>query len=387
MPPGSYQTQGRDQIQQTRNLTQGNAAVGNLVIGDAAAAPNVRVQRSFVNSELLYEPQPNLTNPCEANTMSICILGFTDACHNFNNSINNTITIGGYCPYHNFLLFKRVYLSMTINNINKVLPFSTDRQISMPSMFLTSMLKIGTTPSEIEQLLKSVNASSPQEKAAIAKFYSLLSQPYDSFSSDREAAVFKTYVNEIKLGYYDLLNNYNHVIRNLNVLVTFSAEQERTLASNDWVTHMINTFPKRNIGENDRLVLSIPLVEFNMIDIVSILSYHIDPAINQVGYASNCEIAWGRFIHGSGQGIYNTISQYQPSSDEIKYGDQPKEIREAILSSDMRNVANLDVMVLTVVPNNPENVPDNVRVAISIAKKPSNVFDINKISIRPVTAT
>lgn len=375
------QYQGNIQTQGPSNLTRGFGDGGQFGSLGQPQGGDVRTYRSFVNSELHYEPKSESTNPCETKLYSICILAFTEACNYF----NNNCTYGGYCPYHNLILFKRVYLSMTIGGINKALPFATERQISTPSMFLTSMLKIGTTPGEIEQLLKTINASSPQEKAAIAKFYSLLSQPYEVFSSDREASIFKTYVNEIKLGYYDLLNNYHHVIKNLSVLVTFSREQQNILASNEWFDYAQKTFPKRNTTESDRIVLAIPLPYFNIIDMISILSYHIDPSINQVGYAANCEIAWGRFIHGSGQGIYNSIDQYNPPADDVKFADQPKEIREALLSSGIRNVSNLDVMILTAIPNNKENVPDNVRLAISKVKMPANVFDINKVSIRSFT--
>lgn len=376
-------TQYQDRSQeQTGNYSQGRGTIPLPSIVETAANPQGPAYRSFVNSELYYEHRPESTNPCETKLLSICILAFTEGCKYFN---NNNFTYGGYCPYHNLMLFKRVFLSMTIGGIHRALPFSTERQIAAPSMFLTSTMKIGMTISEVELLMKNVSASH-QEKAPIVKFYSLLSQPYSAFSSDREASIFKTYVNEIKLGYYDLLNNYHHVIKALNVLCTFSKDQADQLMNNEWFRIAKAQFPQRNTTEPDRYVMSIPITYFNIIDMVTILSYYIDPSINQVGYAANCEIAWGRFIHGSGQGIYNSIDQYNPPSDDVKFADQPKEIREALAGAGIRNVANLDVMILSAVPNSKENIPDMVRMSISKVKSPANVFDINKVTIKPFRA-
>lgn len=343
----------------------------------------VKTHKSYVNQELQYSSREKNEEMCDYDGSaagSICILSFTQCC-----DTDHPILIGGYCLYHNLLLFKRVYLAMPFNSGIRVVPFSQHRALYQRSMFLTSLLPINASQHDIEALLQHVGSLSNEERNQITKFYSFLSQIPSRFKTDRDTAIFKVYMQEILAGYSRWLNLYDNVISNLQVSVTLDDAFANTLKNNkffeDIQKHKV-AIPNETVEIQS--TYEVPLSLFNIIDILSILSYHLDVRINQVGYAANCEIGNGAFIHGSGQGILNAIDQYNQTSIDAKFREHAPEVRDALEKEDLKTVANLDVMVLSVTAINTSNAPQDVRLSVLVKSTPNNRPDMSLITLKPI---
>lgn len=376
------QSQRRQQQQNTNVFGGGNRddEYTTLPFPSASSSSNEPTAfQSFVNTELKFNHNSqHTTNLCDSANVGCCILSFTKC----QSKAQGNIIVGGYCEYHNRMLFKRRYFNMPLNDGVSVVPVSYVPVQYKPFFFLTSMMKIGMSVHEFEALLQDVNGVSSEEKYKIAKFFSILSYPANAISTERESSIFKSYMQEIMYYYSDLINMYYNIIKYLLVPVIISDAYAQMIKSNEWYDSILKDETVERREFDGKTLFFIPLERFNVLDILAILSYHLDVRINQTGYAANCKIADGRFIHGCGQGINNAIENYNLITNESQYKEYGREIRELLMADKhMKTVSNLDVMVLSVVQADNAYIPSSIRLSITKAIVPNHDFDIQQIQL------
>lgn len=251
------------QVQATGSGADYSFDIGNGGRSGASA----QIFHSFVNSELKfnYNSQQS-SNPCDSSNSGCCILSFTK-CHT---KANGNIIVGGYCEYHNKMIFKRRYFNMPLNDGISFVPVSYVAALYKPTFFLTSMLKIGMTVGEMETMLQDVSGISTEEKYKIAKFFSILSHPVNTISTERESSIFKSYIQEILYYYLDQINLYYNIIKYLMIPVIVSDSYAQMIRSNAWFDVISKDSTITQSKFDEKTMYMIPLERFNILDILAI---------------------------------------------------------------------------------------------------------------------
>lgn len=363
---------------------QGGSSLGhgNVVTAERNnLAREKKYYSTMVNNELSYEAGLDTSvDVCDnANLNGFCILSFTGCCNN-----NSTILVGGLCYRHNIILKHCIY-ALSGGSLRPFAHNESDR--AKYTFFLTSMLSKETKDSIMLQLQYA--SMDTIEKQMIADFFSYLSFPSDMLSQDNETTFFRAYLLEIKTTFAPLIRSYGHLLNKINVELIFSTRYLDKISENLWVRGIIEdaakkdrdpTEPEREVIRYDEIggnfvSFLVPLIRFNIIDILTILSYHVDTTPNEPGLSSNCNVTNGSIVYGSGQGIHNSYEKVSSSINCI-LTEYTAQQRSAISNSTIPQINNVDILVLaSKMLNSKSDI--RLRLPISVAGKPSTNFNIN----------
>lgn len=310
------------------------------------------ILESYVNEKFKLVPVNSNVDCSPVHNVGNCIFSFTKSC-----TPNVDIIIGGKCREHNRALQSMVPLKMNLGEL--VLCHVSTIQIAngdvKPFSLLTSMLPIGASPSHIEALLRHADISG-KHKDMICKFLSELAQPIGMHVNTKHLLIMNQVVNLIVSDYIPTLSQSYQKMKNVLIECVFTKGFEDTLRTNKWFVDIDKKVTDKKImqkseGESQNLrILYIPLLEFNMIDILALSAYYMDVGVNKTGYAANIQIVDGQFVHGVGQGIYNAIKMPNSNLAMCAFGAYPEDVARVLESRKDPLVTNLDPLVLTALP-------------------------------------
>lgn len=329
------------------------AAYTNPGASNTAACPVM--YESMANEKFrFYSNATNDQQNCYNNVENtgVCVLALTNQC-----SPTNTI-YGGYCKSHNQQIRKIYPFTMDIKQRRDVRQFSTipiTKGEILTLGILTSTLKIGTTPREIDLMLKHSEISS-DHRELVCKFYSELSFPSGSQATSPAQCNFQQYMNILVASVLGQLVRDTDAMKNVTIQTIFSPSHVKELSTNKWF-HKIQTMANQGLiraqlpsASDLNTVYYIPLIEFNMLDIMALRSYYIDIQINQTGYAPNVTIINGQFAHGIGYGIPNAVALNNINKTSCGFSSHPENVIAAINRDHEATLTNLDVLTISAWP-------------------------------------
>lgn len=364
---------------QTSNQTQGNyfqAYDSRMNNPPPVPRPTNSVPKmSFAYEYLMFHNRPNsVSTVCDTNGTHFCILGFTQAC-----SVDKVL-IGGLCSFHTQKYFNSIYVGMVNDHKSiGVAAVSLKKCTYQMRFFLVSMMPCGYSESDINSHLMS------EGDDGVAKFFQILSNPRSEIIEDNHYKKFVTYCNKLSEAYYNVLNDNFDKYSKLLMPVHVTRGYDLLLNTNAWFQKIKTMAANNEIGsQRDRNGVTkylIPLTQFCIIDIIRILGYQLDVVVRSAGYAPNCEITDGRYIHGSGTGILNATDAQDGVTEELRYQAYPKDLREALIAQNLHLSMNFDYLIMGCHPtrNYGSNAPP---ILVTKMHPVEETFDITRIEIK-----
>lgn len=343
---------------------------------------NSNLQNSYINSQLSYtlasSHLPTLTDNCIPERKDItasCLLGFLGCCDNLK------LLMGPYCNAHQSLLFNRRFLATTNDGTSPMTSGGNCTMECHSTMFLTSTLPGRITEDDISFSLSPLTRGlDAHNHSNILKFYTLLASPENTWNMDSYMNGFKKYIVDISSDYFQYVAQYRPIIERSIVPVVVSPRFfERIQTSLFWRTvfdkvekQEIQAIIHSNNSNNNspmvanrshKITYNIPLSMFNILDILTILSFNFDIRTGCVGYLPNTMIYDGVFVIGTATGIHNTLKTINNKPNFCAY---PPNV--AKLLSEVFHIPNhnLDYIILNIVPS--VEIQDAVHV-IAVAER------------------
>lgn len=348
---------------------------------NAAQEPNESFT-SFVNAQMRYDHNQSVADnqrydTCTADSGDIkvlCLLSFIGCCD------SNRMAFGPYCLVHNKILFGRSF--MATSNDGSVAPMVS---VSLaPTKARRSMVLLSTLPgSPTENDLTAIFEPFASEMDGVMynnliKFFLLLTSQESIWNSDVYLNDFKRYMTDVSAGYYKFVSKYTHVIERTMVSVGISPEHFRRIRNNTWwieIFRQVNqnlisavdsqnnitgaTVEERNMQNS--VYYLIPLGLFNIIDILTILSFNFEIRFGEIGYQPNVEIYNGAFFIGTGYGINNAI---QSNNQVLNFSNYPLNIAKILREKFGNPQHNVDYLILNVSPLiHDDTVPHSIAIA------------------------
>lgn len=339
---------------------------------------------SFVNSQMLYDNQALVDNyhrsdPCGADSAEVkvlCLLSFIGCCD------SNRMAFGPYCLMHNKLLFHRTFVTTTNDGgVTPLVSVALSPVKAHRSMMLLSTMPGNPTEADLasvfEPLAKMVDGAMFNN---VLKFFLLLTTPENRWNSDAYLNDFKRYMADVSAGYYQFVSKYAHIIERTQLSVGVSPDHFLRIRNNSWwqkIFGLVNTRqvavvngngsedtgPVEERNQQGTMFYLIPLSMFNLIDILTVLSFNFDIRFGDIGYQYNVDVYNGAFFIGTGYGINNAV---QASNKTPNFNNYPPNIAKIIRENYGVPQHNLDFLILNVVPviNN-----DTVTHSLAVAER------------------
>lgn len=326
-------------------------------------------QTTYVNSRFRYDETAK--SMCE-DIHGICMMAFTNSC-----SMNGSPLLrGNLCEHHNMILLGRAFANIHIEGSVSSVPVPMKNCIYKPQMVLTSMMPLNMKQEEIDKLLIEVSGWGSDEKAQICKFLCLLAAGQDKFVNNESKIMMDTYTNELVLQCQRQLQDKRLLINNINIPMLITEEYYQN-SQNDFFDNIDLKHATSETNDGKKLYfVVVPLNQFNMLDIIFFLSYHLEPSSINVGLAGNCKIANGQFVHGVGFGLRNTFENYRTVYNESVITGYPKPIQDVLKTENF--IFNMDVMVMSYAPRE-GGLTEKLIQPILKRTDPQHSFDVTRI--------
>lgn len=321
---------------------------------------------SFVNSEFKYNP--TATTTCKSDT-GICIASFCKTCS------PSSLIRGNYCEHHNQVFFQRSFANSPLENGMETVPVPFKRANYRPLMMLTSMMPINYTIAQIESAMLHTSGWSSDEKTLIVRFFAILALNINELKNSQHTTVFKAYINELVLQCQIALIDNLVTINQLLIPVLITDDYMERIRSNAWSENLVNPV---DTGTDGVKLYLVPLIAFNMLDIAVILSYQLELVREGVGFAPNCKIVDGQYVHGIGAGLNNAIENYKNIQTDPGFNDYSDKINQ-LLAKDAY-IFNLDIEVMLAVPTNNNTIVEKIKKTVLLQTQPKHTFDIRRIT-------
>lgn len=299
---------------------------------------------SFAYEYLMFNHRPNTVSTiCDTDGSHFCILGFTKLCS------QDKVLIGGLCSFHTQKYFNSLYVGMVNDHKSiGVAAVSLKKCTYQMRFFLVSLMPCGYSESDINSHLMS------EGDDGVAKFFQILSNPRSDVIEDTHFKKFVTYCNKLSEAYYNVINDNFEKYSKLLMPVHVTRGYDTLLNNNAWFQEIKRKAANKEIGRhtdsNGTTRYLIPLTQFCIIDIIRILGYQLDVVVKSAGYAPNCEITDGRFIHGSGTGILNATDAQDGVTEDLRYQAYPKDLRDALIAQNLHLSMNFDYLIMSCHP-------------------------------------
>lgn len=337
------------------------------------------IQESLINSLMQYnESRRTMTQNtlCTA-PQALCLFNFMGNC-------SHSMIYGPFCPYHHQIILNKYITALT--NMDK----SSTRLVSVslknvwgaPFNIITSMAPIGLSYSEMEQALHFGSGVNNDERAIITRFYTIICNSPMDCEQDANLSAFKGYLNEVTGYFYDMLARSEAILDGIKVELTVSHKtREDLMKRSRWFNNIDSNHENLNVDkrvfDNTHYMYYVPITCFNLLDILTIMTYNLEPALNSIGYMPNCNLAEYYYVHGTFMGIRNSIDSFNATN--TNFHDYPVPIAHALSRDVMSRVNNLDIMILPSFAEGRKNV-EYVPMPTAIQKKDHcQKFDIARI--------
>lgn len=372
-----------NQSQQQAQQLQGDMPIANEQFDINLPNPEQNntdssVQNSFVNTQLSYNLTPTIPDNCIPERKDItapCLLGFLGCCDNLK------LLMGPYCNAHQSLLFNRRFLSTTNDGTSPMTSAGNCTMECHSTMFLTSTLPTRITEDDISFSLNPLTRGlDAHNHSNILKFYTLLTSPESMWNMDSYMNGFKKYIVDISSDYFPYVAQYRQIIERAIVPVVVSPRFfERIQSSFFWRTvfkkvekqeiqaiihsNNINNNSPMVVNRSHKVTYNIPLSMFNILDILTILSFNFDIRTGCIGYLPNAMIYDGIFVIGTATGIHNSLKTIKNKPNFCAYAPNVGKLLSEVFQIPNHN---LDYIILSVVPS--VEVQDTVHV-IAVAER------------------
>lgn len=381
----AQQEQMMHQMQQRRDYGVENLSTAQTELNleqNTSAGQNNNTFTSFVNSQMRYDHNKSLMlesqhgseqcGPALGDLKVMCLLSFIGCCD------NSRMAFGPYCLVHNKLLFNRTFMATT--NDGSVAPLVSVGLTPMKglgTMILTSTMGGIVDENDLaiilEPLSRMVDGVMFQN---VIKFFMLLLTPESQWNADIYLNDFKRYMTEVSTGYYRFVSKHAMTIEKTLVAVGVSASMFPSLQNSSWWNEIFDLadnkqisihsdndygadYKVRDLNSRDMITYMIPMQKFNILDILTLLSFNFDIRHGEVGYQPNTCIQNSRIFIGVGYGLHNALKSTVPVPNFNVY---PANISKILRDFFPVPQHNLDFIILTVAP-----IGDNVTVAHNIA--------------------
>lgn len=340
----------------------GDEPVVNLPPQANDAQPQ-QIFNSFINSQMSYTPvdaQRRLPDSCQVERNDVqasCLLSFLNCCDSHN------ILFGPYCQAHNSILFNRRFLSTTNDGTTPITSGGNCNMIAWHSMFLTSTLPGRTSEDDIsvslQPLTKNLDGIS---HANVLKFFTLLATPDEMWENGKDKNDFKKFIVEVSQGYIQYVSQHSQVIDKSIVPIIVSPQYYQRIKDSFFWNNVFDMVRNRQLhaiadadpgadplemNNNSKVTYHIPLGMFNIVDILTILSFNFDIRHGCSGYLSNCTVYDGIVTIGTATGICNTFKTAKNRPNFCAYPPNVMRILNANFGTPNHN---LDYLVFSVEP-------------------------------------
>lgn len=334
---------------------------------------------SLINSLMQYnESRQTMSQNTLCNApQALCLFNFMGTC-------SHNMVYGPFCPYHHQILLSKYITALTNadKSSTRLVSVSLKNVWGAPFNLITSMVPIGLSYSEMEQLLHFGSGINNDERATITRFYTIICNSPSDCEQDANLSAFKGYLNEVTGYFYDMLSRSEAILDGIKVELTVSSDmREKLLKRSRWFANIDKNNEKLNVDkrvfDNTHYMYYIPIVCFNLLDILTIMTYNLEPALNSIGYMPNCNLAEYYYVHGTFMGIRNAIDSFNASNSN--FHDYPVPIAHALSRDVLSRVNNLDIMILPSFAEGRKNA-EYIPMPAAIQKKDHcQKFDIARI--------
>lgn len=365
-------------VQNTRATIAGTSSNdgGLMPAIDAEVRPPLFI--TFANSELKYQHNKKSDDElCDGEREGFCLFAFTRSCK------PSPVCIAGICPEHHRAIFRRSYVAMPLSNMITLVPVPEDRANYIVTLPLLTFMRSDVTYTEISNYVHEIDLA-PQERDSIIKFLRILCCPYANVGMNRESngpntISFRTYMLEYMYAASRAFRGID--IMNIRINMYIYQDYYESNKNNAAFMSILSNSTQVGTADDDALFYQVPLYLLNVIDIMFILGYHVDAKVNEIGYAPNVDIVDGKFFHGTGHGLNNSMTEYinaTSSNSRQMYTQYSEPIRQALLSAGIKLFANLDVLTTSVCPMTKGTNPQ-VFVPVSKSTPPKNHFNLETV--------
>lgn len=318
---------------------------------------------SLVNKMFSYTKEHKELYACENKVEVKCLYEFTGCCD------DKGITTGICCDLHNQKLFDKTFAKTSVNGSNIVVPIPVNAAEGKQFMLVTSMMPINPKIEELVQMLNSIEQMTVDEKNKIIKLFHILCHDENMIENNEAFTELQAYLLEAKRSYTKAVQNYEAVIDSLVIPFLTTAGMREKMMSNQWFVDVERDVSEKKIRitqcENNKIIYHVPLSRYNIIDILTILSYHIDVKEDQCGYAPTIMITNSQYTHGIGYGLSGTAKRYMDGMASKEFANVSRQLSELITTNVPFYVSNLDVETLTAEPisaKSPRTIPTRMAV-------------------------
>lgn len=344
-------------------IRSNNSFLDNIQNNNASAECPMLVD-SFINNTMMYNsdsPIRDCTTP-----IAMCLLQFTGMC-------DGNICFGVYCAYHHQLMSMRQFIGMTNEDqlTSRVCSVSQTRMHGRQMHIITSIIPVGENLSFFETWTKDLTNIPHDERATISKFFTLLCNHESACTSNAEHALLKQYVAEVTAYAFNLVRGYQNQLININMALNLTKTQiDKLLLRSKWFKNVHqNEFLQKveygpQVDGETVWTYYIPIMMFNVFDILNFMTYNLEPSLQNEGYLPNCELTYTHIIHGNNYGVFNSVETYNNTNKQFNYSPQ---LNAAVNQQVTARVTNLDVLSLFCTSDNIKTV-DYIEVPCALLK-------------------